>query len=150
MLTLSDVKSLPNRLNARVTDVTNRVNRKSRRLRNRAQEQVWQTRVGVLERADATVSSIPRLPVLKLLTNAMSNAVRGALETATLVPIEDYDDLNAKSAIKAVRSIDHRGDLMSVRRREADTKARKTVLKAIDDRLASQLVVPVTLAAVPA
>ena len=50
-------------------------------------------------------------------------------------PVEEWDSYNAKTAIKASIGLGLM-DMLRVRRDEADTKNRKTVLKALDGRIA--------------
>lgn len=149
MLSLASVKALPSRINAHINDTSERMSVRGRHLRGAAQRRIWHTRVGMLERVESSVDAIPELPVLKLMTRTAGRIVHSVLENVTVVPVEDYDALNAKAAIKAVRSIDHVGDLLSVRRREEGTKARKTVLAAVEERLERLgREVPVPMAAV--
>ena len=134
MRSFTDVRALPTRVTNHLHQTANRLARRAQRARGRSQERIWHTRVGLLERAEASIEALPDLPLIRHATKVAGSAVHSALASATVVPIEDYDTLNAKTAIKAVRSIDHFGDLLSVRHREASNKARKTVLRAIDER----------------
>ena len=51
--------------------------------------------------------------------------------------IDGYAELNAKAAIAALSEVTERAQLVRIRRFESDTKARKTVLAALDAKLES-------------
>jgi hypothetical protein len=58
--------------------------------------------------------------------------IHGRLDAATGLTINDYDQLTAKQAIRAIQKLDNRLDLARVRRYESNNKGRKTVLGAIE------------------
>ena len=105
-----------------------------RRARNEGGDRLWILRSGALERFDQWLDGADELPAVGRLAGAAGRIVERRLDRLAEVPVESWDDLNAKQAIAAVRELDRAG-LRAARRRESLGKNRKTVLRAIDDRL---------------
>ena len=99
-------------------------------------DRLWALRVETLERVDELLDRADALPAVGRLAGAAGSVIERRLARLAAVPVADWDGLNAKSAIAAVRDLDRAG-LRAARRREAATKERKTVLQAIDSRLAA-------------
>jgi hypothetical protein len=97
-------------------------------------DRLWRLRVDALERVDELLESAESAPVLGRVASAGGQLVERRLERLTKVPVDGWNELNAKNAIAAVRDLDRRG-LWAARRREEATKNRKTVLRAIDKAL---------------
>lgn len=105
-----------------------------RRARNESGDRLWHLQSGALERVEGWLDAADELPAVGRLAGAAQHLVERRLERLSAVPVESWDDLNAKQAIAAVRELS-RSALRAARRREALGKSRKTVLRAIDERL---------------
>ena len=110
-----------------------RIETRTRRARDEGRERLWALRTTALERAHHLFDRADDWPAVGRVAGAANKLVDRWLQ----VPVEGWDDLNAKRAVEAVANLDRIG-LLAVRRREAATKNRVTVLRAIDERLSSQ------------
>lgn len=79
----------------------------------------------VLDRADG--------PGVDKVRENVGKLVEQARDSVTASPIEGYEQLNARAAADAVRSLNHVG-LLKIERIETDGKGRKTVFEAITRR----------------
>ena len=98
----------------------------------RIRERIDPLHTSALERAHGLLARADGWPAVGRLAGAANRLVDRLLT----VPVEGWDELNAKKAIAAVENLDRRG-LLVVRRHELRTKNRVTVLRAIDQRLAT-------------
>ncbi len=105
-----------------------------RRARDESGDRLWQLRSGALDRVDQWLDAADDLPGVGRLASAAGKLVEKRLDRLAQVPVERWDELNAKQAIAAVRELDLAA-LRAARRREERGKSRKTVLRAIDERL---------------
>lgn len=105
-----------------------------RRARDEGGDRLWQLRSGALERVDQWLDAADDLPGMGRIASAAGRLVEQRLDRLAQVPVERWDELNAKQAIAAVRDLD-RAALRSARRREERGKNDKTVPRAIDERL---------------
>ncbi len=88
-----------------------------------------------LERLDGLLEAASELPLVgPRVATPVARALQTTVERRTLPDLQDYDQLNAKAAARAVRELDHLG-LIKVRRHEAANKGRKTVLDAVERQL---------------
>lgn len=120
---------------ARRTRRQKALERRARKVREEGEERLWSVQTRALERVGTWLQGVPAVPVLQPLADAAERLVDKRLTSLKTPPIEDYDALNAKNAIAAIRGVDSRVALRVVREREVETKNRKTVLRAIDERL---------------
>lgn len=97
----------------------------------RIRERIQPLRTNALERAHGLLERADDWPAVGRIAGAANRLLGRFLQ----VPVEGWDDLNAKKAIAAVEELDRAG-LLAVRRHEVETKNRVTVLRAIDQRLA--------------
>jgi hypothetical protein len=98
-------------------------------------------RTSALSRASELIDRADDLPAVGRIATAAGKVVDPELERLTAVPVEGWDELNARKAADAVASLDRIG-LVAARRREVATKNRVTVLRAIDARLGVSEVAP--------
>ncbi len=102
--------------------------------RSTGQERMWTFQTTALEEVEGWLEHTADLPVIKRVTTPVERLVHDRLEASLALPVEGYDEMNAKTAIRSLRNLDHL-DLLRVRRREEDHKARKTVLEAVEKEL---------------
>lgn len=107
---------------------------RAERARLQGTDRVWTARLRALDRTRAALGRADDLPVVGRLVAPVERLVDGRIERLAAVPVDGWDGLNARNAIAAVKGLDRVG-LLAVRRREAATKDRKTVLAAIDKAL---------------
>lgn len=119
------IKEAPAKLGSRV-----------RKARIEGSDRWFELRATALERAGGLIDRAADKPAVGKLAEVASRLVDRQLDRLTAVPVEGWDALNAKDAIQAVATLD-RAALRAARKREVATKDRKTVLKAIDARLAA-------------
>jgi hypothetical protein len=102
-----------------------------RKVRNDGGDRLWELGTVTFEQLDQWLDARERLPV-----GPIARLVERRLAALTEVPVDGWDELNAKQAVAAVRELDRTG-LRKARRREATTKNRKTVLAAIEAKVAA-------------
>lgn len=125
---LEDIKNTPTRLK----EVPKRARRRAHVARATSRGNLWNAGANALEAAESFFASAPdNVPVLSRVADAAERVTHERLEAFTRVSLEDYTTLNAKEAIRAVSSLEHL-ELLRVKRLEESTKARKTVLAAIE------------------
>ncbi|MBX2797058.1 MAG: hypothetical protein KTR31_05305 [Myxococcales bacterium] len=118
-------------------DVIARARRRVKRVAQRSDDRIWGWRTEALEQAGQFLDRASDVPTIGAIFEPAQQLVEQQLERITEVPVDNWDDLNAKRAAAAVRQLDRAG-LRNALRREQQTKSRKTVLKAIEERLARQ------------
>ena len=111
--------------------------------RGEGRERLFLGTAGVLEQLDALLERVEDLP----LAEQWVPDAHGRIEAFKAPSIEGYDDLNAKTAAKAVRALEDVVELARVRRYEGATKDRKTVYEAVDAALARLNAMPEEMAA---
>jgi hypothetical protein len=121
--TWSDLRDAPARARDRV-----------RRVRDDGRERLWTIRTTALSRASDLIDRADDWPAVGRIASAAGKVVDRELDRLTAVPVEGWDELNARKAADAVAGLDRIG-LVAARRREVATKNRVTVLRAIDARL---------------
>jgi hypothetical protein len=126
------IQNAPAKLSERTSELSNRARYRISRTQGDGQERLWQFSVVALERAETALDSAESIPVISKLTDKGSEIIHGRLDAATGLTINDYDQLTAKQAIRAIQKLDNRLDLARVRRYESNNKGRKTVLGAIE------------------
>jgi len=104
------------------------------RARTAGVDRVWSLRVQALEGADDALDRIDELPAIGRIASAAAMVVERRLDRLSEVPVDGWADLNAKTAIRAVKDLD-RSALRWARLHEQRHKERKTVLAAIDEAL---------------
>jgi hypothetical protein len=109
--------------------------------RTGGQERVWTLQTQALEGMGSWLTRAAGLPVGARVSQPMERLVRDRLALQLAVPLANYDGLNAKTAARLVRDLDHLG-LLRVRRHERANKQRKTVLGAIEAQLERRAKIP--------
>lgn len=139
---IEDIKKTPSRLAERREQLSERrreLTHKARTQLNTAagdsQERLWTLGTGTLERVDAALDRADEVPVIGRISRGAHKLVSNRLDALTRPAIDDYDGLNARDAIQAIRTLETRVALASVRRHELQNKNRKTVLAAIESRV---------------
>lgn len=131
----TDVKAAPTRIRTHQLALVSRARHRAYRVRTGGQERIWTLRWTALEEVGGWLARTAEVPVVGRVAIPVERLVQERLDASLAVPVEGYDDLNARNASRAVRELDHLG-LLRVRRHEADHKARKTVLDAVEAQLA--------------
>lgn len=106
-----------------------------RTLHGTAQQQRFVLSTTTLGTADRAIDKVRQIPVVGLFWRPAERFVEWRLAAWTDPKIDGFAELNARKTIAAVKELDDRYALLAARLREAETKNRKTVLAAIDDRL---------------
>lgn len=132
---IGDIKEAPARLSKRRTELTEAARTRARTVRDDGEERLWTMQTHALDRAEDLLEHAPELPVVTTLFDAAGKLVTRRLDRITEVPIPEYEVLNARNAIRSIKDLDRRIALLAVRRHEAAHKGRKTVLRALDERL---------------
>jgi len=101
--------------------------------KNSSQERWWTLETNALEAAEGFLGKADET-VLAKWANGLEDLVTKRLDAVTLPSVENYDLLNAKDTIKALRGLDWL-ELLKVARYEQLTKDRKTVLQAVEAEL---------------
>ena len=123
-----------NDLQVRVNALVERLRRQVTAVRHNGQERVWSFETNALEAVEGMLSKGDDTRLEKL-TSGLEDLVTRRLDAVTAPRIENYDDLNAKDSIRALRGLDWL-DLLKVARYEELTRNRKTVLQAVERALA--------------
>lgn len=144
---ITDIKNVPERiaqkgekLRQRRSDLTSSARRTVHTVRGDSEERLWKAQTAALTRVGAVLENADEVPVIGSLSKGAGKIVDTRLATLTALPIEGYDELNARTVIGHIKDIQSRVQLASIRRYEAANKARKTVLKAVESRVDSLLV----------
>ena len=122
-----------NDLQERLNALVERLRRQVMAMRNSGQERVWNFETTALEAIEGMLAKGDDTPIEKL-TSSLEDLVTRRLDTVTAPRIENYDALNAKDSIRALRGLDWL-DLLKVARYEELTRNRKTVLQAVERAL---------------
>lgn len=130
------LKGLPERFSSKREELTGRAMKRVESAVAGGGDALWTARTTALENVESLLAATPEVPVVGPLADRAEAAVAQHLADVTAVNIDGYAEMNAKDAIKAVKAVEGRCALHNVRRFESANKARKTVLKAIDDLLA--------------
>ncbi len=130
----TDLKNTPTRIRDRQQALVGRARHRAYVARTNGHERFWTLRTTALEEVEGWLEHTAEVPVLHRVTTPVEKLVHERLEADLALPLEGYAAMNAKTAIQAVRGLDHL-DLLRVRRHEAENKVRKTVLAAIDGEL---------------
>jgi len=132
---IEDIKKTPVKLKS----VPFRARRRAYVARETSRANLWNAGANALEAAESFFASAPEnVPVLSRVADAVERATHDRLEAYTKVSLEDYAGMNAKTAIQAVAELSHL-DLLRVKRLEEASKARKTVLAAIEKAIGKAL-----------
>ena len=118
-------------MNLSIRDMTTRLRTAGTEGRHR----LLSLQADVLDRTGDLLERSPEVVGIRQLAGAAQKLVSYRLDRLTHVDVDGWDAANARTAIKQVKEIEDRGTLLALRRREAVTKNRKTVLGAIDERL---------------
>jgi len=127
---------------ARVRDVSGRINDRSGSLvrsarhqvhlaRGESQERLWKLEHQALDLVDSVLEKADDLPGVALVSDSIERIVEQRRDTSLANPIDGYDGLNARAAAAAVRELGF-VELLKVERYEAQNKARKTVFESIE------------------
>ena len=122
-----------NDLQERLNALIERLRRQVMAMRNSGQERVWNFETTALEAVEGMLAKGDDTPIEKL-TSSLEDLVTRRLDVVTAPRIENYDALNAKESIRALRGLDWL-DLLKVARYEELTRNRKTVLQAVERAL---------------
>ncbi len=95
-------------------------------------ERLWHFENQALDWVDDVLSR-GELPGVELVKEPVGRWVAQARETVTANPVEGYEDLNARAAANAIRTLEL-VDLLKIERLERAGKGRKTVYEAIERR----------------
>lgn len=144
---ITEIKTVPERLaqkgeslRQRRTTLATSARKTVQTVRGDSEERLWKAQTAALTRVGEVLENADEVPVIGTLSKTAGKLVDTRLATLTAVPIEDYDALNARTVIGHIKALDSRVQLASIRLHESENKARKTVLKAVEDRIASLLV----------
>ena len=108
------------------------------RVRSAGDREWVRIRTRAIEGADGWIDRIERWPAIRRIAGPASRLVDRQRERWGVVPVDGWDTLNAKDAIKALPGLDAVG-LRVVRQREVGAKNRVTVVRAIDELLAKRV-----------
>jgi hypothetical protein len=140
MTIIETLKSAPNRVAERRIQLEIHARKRAKTAHIHSVDRLWQVRTQTLERIDTLLVQANEVPVLKRVTSPAGRIVSKGLEAATAVHIDDYDAMNARKAIQAIRDVTgQRVALHNIRRHELTHKNRKTVLGVIDTLLAREI-----------
>lgn len=139
---LDDLKAAPERIRtapARMADrrrnTTRWARQRVRTARGQTQRQLWTWRVNTLEATGDLLDKGTDVPVLGRIIGPAASFVNSQKSALTAVPVDGFEDMNARDAIAAIKELDTLS-LFIAQRFESENKNRKTVLAAIDKRLA--------------
>lgn len=141
---ITDLKKTPSRiaerreaLSERRKELTHTARKQLKTAAGDSQERLWALGATALERVDAALDRTDEVPVVGRLSKGAHKVIGDRLDALTAVPVDEYDALNAKEAISAIRDLESRVALAAVRRHEAANKNRKTVLAAVESRVSA-------------
>lgn len=137
-----DVKATPNRIRSSTTRATRRARHRVHVLRGQSTKRIWTTRVETLDTLASRLESLSDVPVVDRLSQPLRSFTLNQLEAVRSVPVDGFEEMNAKKAIASVAALEWEA-LYRARRWESENKNRKTVLAAIDRRLSRLLAPPV-------
>ena len=125
---IEDIKTAPERLKT----VPVRARRRAHIARVSGMGSLWTAQTNALEAVETFFANAPEnIPVISKVADAAEKATKERLESHTRVCLYEYETLNAKQAIKAISALNYI-ELLRVKHLEEATKARKTVLAAIE------------------
>lgn len=138
----TDLRAAPDRLTARARGLRQRASARASAVQGQGRERLWNAQHDALTRTAALLDSelvdkAEQLPGLGKVTDAATRLVQRRLEQLNALPIGDYETINAKDAIAAIKGIDDRVALRLLDKHESANKKRKTVLAAIAAQLGS-------------
>ncbi len=141
---ISDLKAAPEKINEGATRLNERRQEFAGQARARVltvrgdgAERLWNLQTNTLEAVGAVLEKGHDLPVVGRIADKAGELVEGRLEVHTTPIIEDYDGKNAKDVIAAVKALTSNTSLVAIRAYETSHKSRKTVLRAVEARIAS-------------
>ena len=128
---IQDLKEVRSKAKDKPQEIADQAKRRINKVREEGTEKLWEFRTEALERAEDILGEAPLdMPIVSRIAGAAERLVQKGLA----LPIEDYDGLNAKTAIKSLVELS-RVDLLQLRRYELANKQRKTVLAAMERAL---------------
>ena len=131
------INDLRERFEQRASNVQERIGQRASSVQLRFRKTQSRGVIGFFraqERAASTIQkTADKLP--QQLPGSLRKELEALGDKLLAPPVQDWDSYNAKTAIKASSDMGLL-DLLRSRRYEAATKNRKTVLRAIDDRIA--------------
>jgi hypothetical protein len=133
---IEEFKKTPSRVAERRDDISRRARVRAFNARGDSVERLWNARTVALEQVESLLVKSTEVPVIGGLTAAANKVVQNHLDSLTAVSIDGFADMNARDAIKAIKVIEGRVALCSLRRFEMTNKNRKTVLAAIETEIA--------------
>ena len=141
---LEDLKAAPERLaeqrsklSTKRTEFTHNARLRAHTVRGDGVEVLFSFRATALEHVGSALGKAADVPVLSKITDPAAKLVQDRLAEYTSPNIDEYDAQNAKTVIAAIKQISSRTQLAAVRRYEAAHKARKTVIGAVEARIAA-------------
>jgi hypothetical protein len=141
---LEELKAAPERLaeqrsklSSKRSEFTYNARLRAHMARGNGSEVLWTFRATALERVGSALDRATDVPVLSKITDPAAKLVHDRLVTFTAPIVPDYDAQNAKTVISAVKQMHSRIELAAVRRHELSNKARKTVMTAVEARIAA-------------
>lgn len=127
---IRDLRTAPTQIDARAREATKWVRRTVYNVREQGESNLWDLHLTAIENAKGLLDKTDGVPVLSTV-GANVKDLLGQLEaTTTAPPLAEYDELNVRKVMAALRDLDHFG-LLKVQRYEAANKNRKTILDAI-------------------
>lgn len=102
--------------------------------REAGETQLWQMHLTTLERAQQLLDRTPEVPVLERVGSGARGLLESLERTTTQPPMADYDDLNVRKVMGALRDLDRLG-LLRLHHYEAHHRGRKTILDAVQREL---------------
>lgn len=129
------LKTAPDALRERQRALVLQLRHRAHIVRGTGRERIFEVEADALRRLGDLLEAADALPLSERWVEGAEKIVDDALTNLTTPEIDGYDALNAKTAAKAVRSVDDWVELVRVRRYEIDHKNRKTVLQVVDSKL---------------
>lgn len=132
LLDVSLVQEVPARIAERRDQARRWVKERVYQAREQGETGLWNLHLQALDRAGSLVGKAETVPVIggRLATDARTLLDR-VERTTTAPPLADYDELNVRKVMAALRDLDRFG-LLRLQRYEASHKSRKTILDAVD------------------
>jgi hypothetical protein len=132
---IEPLKKLPDQFETLREEVDSTLRHTAHVVRGESQQRLWVLETKALDWMDAVLEGAETLPeVFGKVTGPVEDFVQQRLDALVACPVENYETLNARNAARAVRDLGWL-DLLRVRRIEESTKARKTVLDAVETAL---------------
>ncbi len=131
---VGDLGSAPGKLAERGTEARRWVRARLHEARESSERSLFDLHVSTLESASDLLERTEGMPVLERV-GASARDLLGTIERATVLPtLADYDSLNVRQVMAALRDEDRLG-VLRILRYESEHKNRKTILDAIDREL---------------